>query len=395
MEPQSPWQGTWIESDKNGFAYVFHSQSNVPYVFLECHGQGFHSKVQLVMNTRTAEVVVQKVSNKQQMFKGELDQIKLPKDREIRMLDRLNALVRCPINEDAKGLNPRWPTYISYEAAPRSVTTGGQVSTVAQRVSYWTLCNGGCLADWSRSCKENAPKALIFPVSIVARCIAQVCETLEFMYTADSESIYHCDLHLSNVFVHFNNDNCELPDFLIGDLGLTRTASESLADTLETEEGNGLSTAPGPVSATAPCDIPPIGQRRQWDAGRFIACLEDITRDIFRTRAGEQSEELRGIRGLISLAAWLNSQEATLAARNPSSRPPSLRPIIDKAKMLEEAARVVESNTEAYKTFIAFAKARREKMFGHKKPFVVSVERGEAEQYGHRMIVGPWSLVKT
>ncbi|KXX73021.1 hypothetical protein MMYC01_210429 [Madurella mycetomatis] len=395
MESQSSWQGTRIEANKKGFAYVFHSQSEVPYVFLESYGQGFHNKVQLVMNTCTAELAVQKVSNDQLTFEGEFDLIKPPKDREIRMFDYLNALVRCPINEDAKRLNPRWPAYISYEAAPHFIKTGVQVSTVAQRVSYWKLCNGGCLADWSRSCKEDAPEALTFPISIMAQCIAQVCETLEFMYTADNEPIYHCDLHLSNVFVHFNNDDCDLPDFLIGDLGLTRTASESLADTLKSEERDSLGTAPGAVSMTTPPDIPPLGQRRQWDTGRFIACLEDITRDIFRTRAGEQSEELRGLRGLISLTAWLNSQEATLAARNPGSRPPSLRPIIDKAKMLEEAARAAELNTEAYKAFTAFAKSRREKMFGHNKPFVVSGEKEEAEQYGHMMIAGPWSLVKT
>ncbi|GAB1314583.1 Protein kinase domain-containing protein [Madurella fahalii] len=391
---ESFWRVIHTKAKEKGHVFIFHSQSGVPYVFLKSYGQGFQNKVQLVMNTDTTEIAVQKVSNDQMPLEGEFNLTKLPKDREIRMLDHLNALVRNPVNPDAIALNPRWATYISYEAAPHSIRLGARTNTVVRRVSYWKFCNGGCLADWSRSCKEDSPRTLVFPVSIVARCIAQVCQTLEFMYTADSKPIYHCDLHLSNIFVHFADDKGILPDFYIGDLGLTRTASESLADTLMKEQRDGLNAASGPVSVTTPPNIPPFGQRRQWDIGRFIDCLEEITRDIFRMKSGEQSESLTELRSLMSLVAWLNSQEAALAARNPTSRPPSLRPIMDRARKLEETARAIELNTEAYKAFCEFAHHRKHIIL-HSNPFVVSGEKSEAEEYGRMMVAGPWTVVRS
>lgn len=362
-----------VATGKQGHAYVFDSSSGESYIFLGHLAGGAQSIVQLVANIYTNEVVVRKVSKRRPLLTNGRSITDLPEDREIRILDHLTSLAHNPIN--AVTGTPRWAPYIGHEDISL-MSTWPRPAMVCSRVSYWKLCNGGSLVDWVRDWRmgpsENGPpqpfsltpdEPCPFPISIAARCIAQVSETLHFMYNAGREAVYHGDLHLGNVFVHFGERSDGLPDFYLGDFGWARTASEALADGLSLY-GGGLSNAslsgtntdqdspPSPPPGTAP-----PGQRRRWDMLRFSNSIKVMTQMVIPV-TGPRSDEAKGLERLITMLQWLNEQEALLAASNPHSRPHSLVEFIREARKLERSALLVEKNTEEFKNFIALGKKR-------------------------------------
>lgn len=400
-----------IQTGQNGqWAYVFKAKSGETYAYVQSLRGGFQNRVQLVTNLRTNEIVVQKVSYPWVSHGDGTEHVltELKKDREIRMLDHLNSLVKKPVNTEAKEWTPRWVSYLSYEHASTKIV--GKItgpSTGLSQVSYWKLCNGGALGDWVGDCREDE---VAFPVSVIARCVAQVCETLEFMYTAGREPVYHCDLHLRNILVHFEGDDCAVPDFYIADFGFARLASESLADTEVRYNREAALEGPGAgadsltnLTLIPPSHAPP-DERRVWDACRFFEGLQLFARPTLRKRYKSMGDEVRGLGQLLKLASWLNDQETVLARRNPSSNPPSLRSMIEKAKEVEKVALQVEVGTPEYKSFADFTRARVQRMFGGKKPFVftdgsslppekiILLAEKHAEE---KKIAGPWSLVES
>ncbi|KAK4114770.1 hypothetical protein N656DRAFT_796394 [Canariomyces notabilis] len=354
-----------------GFAYVFTSGTGEEYVYIRYLTQGAQSTVQLVLSTQTNEIVVQKV------FKIAVDPPKATAnqpatpmgdhadpDREVIIMRHLAALRKSPVNPEAEWLHPRWPELISSHDAPVSVVEKGEAKTILSRVSYWGLCNGGSLIDWVRAqADNNYTERPCFPVSIVARCIGQVCETLEFLYTAGEEPVYHFDLHLANIFIHFSSYTPDLPDFYLGDFGSARIASESLAHEAAKDRHRGGDDA--------------IPGRRVWDTGIFMASLSEfVWRPMFHHHLHlntERREDMLGLRDLMSKAAYLQSKENTAALTNPHSRPPSLLGVITAAKELEKKARDIEltSDKEAY-------------------------DKAAAEEDAHKKkIGGPWTIVRT
>ncbi|KAL2020572.1 hypothetical protein VTK56DRAFT_8160 [Thermocarpiscus australiensis] len=495
-----------IETGQEGYAYIFDARSGESYVFLRNLGEGGQSTVQLVANIYTRERVARKVSKR--TLPLPLPQAgqaaKLPEDREIRVLNHLNALVLNPFRHVT--LTPRWATCISHEDVPVTAGSGGtkshannnpntKVPCARVRVSYWKLCNGGSLADWaaaqwpwdddadddddnnnnnntnplSRSKSSSvsllplpllshAPRPPLarprprggggggggggeehhhhpfFPVSLVARCIAQVCETLHFMYAAGPEPVFHCDLHLGNVFVHFGDDNDNdddgRPDFYVGDFGWARTASEARADTevlygggggggvasspggyyYLTSEGGGVGGGLTPTTASPPPGTARPGQRRRWDIDRFGHAIDVLVRIAIPPRMPKDpdqppppSELARGLEALVETLNDLDDQDRALAQRNPRSAPPSLVRAIRKAKKLEHAAWMAERNTEAYRRFIEAGRRRTRQLMREGSPFVhtsgpdvpAEVRRSRAENYGRMNIAGPWCLIES
>jgi hypothetical protein len=186
-----------------------------------------------------------------------------------------------------------------------------------------------------------------FLVSLVARCISQVCETLHVMYHSGPEAVYHCDLHTYNIFLHFNpHCNGPLPDFYIGDFGLSRTATESLLDTKLLNSSDG-------AHYVRLGDTTPLGQRRRWDIGKFIAHLKHdcfIVNNAVPARPEQAAGDLQELMAMLTL---LDRQDQYLAACGPNSRPPSLLKVVRKAKELEMAALAVEQDTKQFKASIA------------------------------------------
>ena len=305
------------------------------------------------------------------------------------------------------------------------------------RVSYWILCNAGSLADWTRlwteSNKHNASAAL-FPVSFVARCVAHVCETLHVMYQTGPEAVYHCDLHMANVFVHFGSNRSGgssggLPDFYIGDFGWARTASEARVDGValyggggEEEVRAGMLSAwreahPGFEFPSPPPGVVPPGQRRRWDVARILEGLNmlvkfavpTVTAPVtggFMAPAADQpglSEQAVGLRRLVMMMKFLDEQDQVLAVRNEWSRPPYLLEVVREARKLEAVALAAEQGTEIFNAFLAMGRSQAEQISKDGRPFVYSsaesltpeLTKLHAVNYGEANIDGPWSLVES
>ncbi|KAK0716816.1 hypothetical protein B0T26DRAFT_645654, partial [Lasiosphaeria miniovina] len=80
-------------------------------------------------------------------------------------------------------------------------------------VSYWKLYNGG--TAWDCLGMNESFKGLYSPIG---RMVWQVAGTLKYMLEAGECPMFHCDLHLCNIFVDFGRDT-NLPDFYVGDFG--------------------------------------------------------------------------------------------------------------------------------------------------------------------------------
>lgn len=82
------------------------------------------------------------------------------------------------------------------------------------RVSYWDIYNGG-----------PGRLGVVPPYAVLARLVRQVCETLDFMYQAGPEAVYHGSLHGHNILAHWDGES-DLPDFYLSDFAWSTTAGQ-------------------------------------------------------------------------------------------------------------------------------------------------------------------------
>ncbi len=411
-------------AETTGYAFVFDSMSGDSYAFLQNLAEGSQCKVQLVANLATHQIVVQKVSKENLPLKdGHSSTTDFPEDQEIRTVQHLNSFARVDPCHPLISLTPRWTICLAHDTLP--TTTHGPDGPIPgyTHVSYWQFCNGGTIADWYRTWGRTATRdsddGPRFPVSFIARCIAQVCETLHVMYQVGPEAVYHCDLHLANIFVHFADGDANagpLPDFYIGDFGWARTATEARADAVrlygESGGSSSRSLSPGgggplPAPGTA---LPT--QRRRWDVERFFSALQGLrglalppssSNPLIPPGSQGLSKQEAGLQRLMRMMEWMDSQDGQLAARNPGSRPPSLMELVREAKMLEEVALAAEQGTEVFKELVEMGRSWVEKTKGEKPVvFTTPGEKGQlpettkqsAEEFGRAKVAGPWRLME-
>lgn len=325
-------------TETRGYAFVFDSVSGDSYAFLQKLAEGSQCKVQLVVNLATHQIVVQKVSKKYLPLEdGHNPTTDVPEDQEIRTLQHLNSFTLTDPFHPLASLTPRWITCLSYDTVPTTTPGPDGPIPVNTRVSYWQLCNGGAVVDWyrtwGRTATRDSDNGPPFPVSFIARCIAQVCETLHVMYQVGPEAVFHSDLHLANIFVHFDDDDANagpLPNFYIGDFGWARTATEARADGVRLYGDSGGSSSRsfssgGGVSPPAPGTAPPA-HRRRWDVERFYSALQGLRRLALPPSSSNPlippgpsglSEQEAGLQRLMMMVEWMDSQDQLLAARNP------------------------------------------------------------------------------
>ncbi|KAK4031786.1 hypothetical protein C8A01DRAFT_51253 [Parachaetomium inaequale] len=405
--------GGRVRTGKSGHAYIFNAKSGEFYIYNRELAVGAQSNVQLVTNVSTHEVVVRKVSRHRRDLKDESDLATMPRDNELRILDRLNSIRHNSVYPQP-GLTPRWTTCISHEDLA-IMSTGPRPRLQCAQVSYWKLCNGSDLADlssrWYRGEFGKEMLGHVFPVCLVARCIAQVCETLHFMYQAGPEAVYHNDLHLGNIFLHYDSrSNGGLPDFYLGDFGLAFTASEDLAG-----RAKQAPVAPGLFPG-----IDGPNERERWDVVTFRSAIENIdhyTR-IPLTEAFDPpspkppSEQSVRLQRLMYMLKFIDGQDEQLAARNPQSRPPSLLEVILEAKKLEASALEIERDTVPFKALMAWGRSLKARAL-REEPYVFESEKrpeppervhvfmqqqmrvAQAEKHGEDIVEGPWTLVES
>jgi hypothetical protein len=83
------------------------------------------------------------------------------------------------------------------------------------RTSYWDVCNGGTLFAFIDRCRCTSS---VLPVGLALHILLQILETLDLMYTALPQPVYHRDLHESNLMLHFGPGH-SVPDVYVIDFG--------------------------------------------------------------------------------------------------------------------------------------------------------------------------------
>ena len=194
------------------YGYVFESAKR-RFLFIRKFGAGAESVAQLVRDMDSGENLIRKVSANRLVRKLTSDSNRQPKKpREFIMLDA----IRHTFNP-----SPKFPFYLvdyNNHEYIKSNDTDPLGNPKYHSVSYWKLCNGRAVrTQWLTGHVHP-------PITAVARMVRQVLSTLHYLYTGGAQPIYHEDVHLGNVWMHWEADGA-LPDFYLGDF-----ADASFAD---------------------------------------------------------------------------------------------------------------------------------------------------------------------
>ena len=194
------------------YGYVFES-ANRRFLFIRKFGAGAESVAQLVKDMDSGDNLIRKVGANRLVRKLTLDSNRQPKKpREFVMLDA----IRDTFNPLSKF--PRYLVDYHHHEYIKSNDTDASGNPKYHSVSYWNLCNGRAVrTQWLTGHVHP-------PITAVARMVRQVLGTLQYLYTGGAQPIYHEDVHLGNVWMHWEADGA-LPDFYLGDL-----ADASFAD---------------------------------------------------------------------------------------------------------------------------------------------------------------------
>ncbi|KAL1840057.1 hypothetical protein VTJ49DRAFT_833 [Mycothermus thermophilus] len=385
-----------VETGKDGVAFLVRGGKYIVHKPIE---GGYQSHVQIVADVNTKELFVRKTSKKPFPPTGSEgpSSTDTPTDPEIRILKTLKTFpLRDPMYPD-EGLRPRWITCHRYYEVPDAFR-----ANKVTRVSYWKYYNGGSLHDMM----ENGVRV---PTSVLARCVAQVCETLHVMYHCGDEPIYHCDLHTRNILVHWPGGTTykNKPDFYIGDFGYARTATESLIDTecchgvdarfeqRQWERGHGRKYSPPPRVAPAGC-------RRRWDIALFLDTLShQLNKKIQWYGWSPLLQEL------FDTLRELDDRDRRMATRDPTSKPPSLISMARSARAIEVIALKAERDTEDYDAFLEKGRDAVRSLT-YRPPFVWDREKSrrpaatpfevlkkDAKEWGFENLGGDWTPIRS
>ncbi|KAK0655628.1 hypothetical protein B0T16DRAFT_487113 [Cercophora newfieldiana] len=199
------------QGERRQFFYAFRSEQRPLMLFTRAFGTGFSNAAQLVRDERTNSALIRRVGK----FRLRRDPKNIEKDeflplmpRGVSMIQYLHKLAAADRESGKPRFNP-WLTKCYEHHLIEDKNQDGD--TVYSSVSYWKLYNGGTFKTM-----ELLQGQTHVPVAVVARMMWQVLSTLDFMYRAPSEPIYHQDLHIENIFIHWEKDGI-LPDFYVGD----------------------------------------------------------------------------------------------------------------------------------------------------------------------------------
>ncbi|KAK3328190.1 hypothetical protein B0T19DRAFT_442106 [Cercophora scortea] len=305
---------------------------NREYRYIRPLGHGAQSKAELALDTATNQVVVRKTP-------VEADVINVsdvpPESWEIKVLDYLDGF-----DLSRTRLTPRWAQCVEFKSA--IVRKPGAEQGQYWPVTYWEFCNGSGMNDLL---DDSAPPV---PVTLLARCVAQVCETLEVMYQAGPKPVWHFDLHEGNIWLNWTTTST-LPDFIIGDFGYSQIGKESGDD----------------EDILAPNDVL-----------QFRQCVRMLLDNLERV-------------GLDVRTSAIMSQDA---------RPPTLVGVINAAKHLASVAQAVEGGTDEFNGYVSWARQRL--LPGHSlKPLTLwnppsRVDKAEQlKELAEHLVNGPCTMV--
>ncbi|KAM7219386.1 hypothetical protein V8F06_005285 [Rhypophila decipiens] len=168
------------------------------FIYLKDFGFGKESAAQLVRNVAT-------------------EPFRPVKPKEIEILEKMQTWPDMP------GVPRYLSECYSHEYIKVKETRFRGVGPLYRSVGMWRLCNGGSIFDATDfdSSADRDNYATLLPLVGWARYVWQIVGTLHFLGHGNPEGIplTHRDCHPGNIFIHWNDDDTLLPDFILGDFG--------------------------------------------------------------------------------------------------------------------------------------------------------------------------------
>lgn len=190
-----------MELHNTGYAHVFVDGED-HYLFVRVLGTGRDASAQLVVHVQTGELFVRKVE------KRLLDDEEKEKEDNERILFLVQSQARI------LGVQVNTAHLFSAEDVPASHRRGGQ-RLLYHRVKYFKFYNGGTLGGLCDSC---CTRSIACPPSVICKMIQQVVHALSFLYAMEPY-VVHGDAHVYNIFLHWDQDVSQEPEFFLGDFG--------------------------------------------------------------------------------------------------------------------------------------------------------------------------------
>jgi len=179
------------------------------YLFVKVLGKGNEGEAQLVVKRSTGELYVRKV------LRPRVENQPYGSTHEV-------SAVRLLQGYQTNGFDPRI-VHLEFDQDVQVTTS----TTWWARESYWSFHNAGNAAHWFYGEDKNFVSP---PVSLTARYLRHLYSSILFMRHGGHRVVYHRDLHLNNVLLHFE-EGARLPDAYVGDFGhagwLGRSAPQS------------------------------------------------------------------------------------------------------------------------------------------------------------------------
>ncbi len=354
------------------YGYVFES-ANRWFLFIRNFGAGAESVAQLVKNMDSGDNFIRKVSANRLVRKLTSDSNRQPKKpRELVILDAIR---------DTFDSSPEFPCYLVdyyHHEYIKSNDTDPSGNPKYHSVSYWKLYNGGAVqTQWLKG-------HVYPPITVVARMVCQVLGTLQYLYTGGAQPIYHEDVHLGNLWMHWEA-NRELPDFYLGDF-----ADASFADSKYTRL-----TLKEKVLVGRPVN----------DLHKFWLGLTLVVEKI-GARRGHDS---LGVLALRQLAAEMSAVVTRWKEASDTDAPPDLSELICRAEQVEiefgKAGVTDETGTEDYVKFVTVErnKALKVELEGamvvrtrRKEKALRPMDTSTARSVSVPLAIhGPWQLFKS
>lgn len=182
------------------YAHVFVDGED-KYVLVKVLATGSEASAQLVVHAQTGDLFVRKVG------KILLDGREKEKEDPERILFLMQSQARL------RDVQLNTAQLYSAEDVPAPQRGGREL--LYHRVKYFKFYNGGNLGDFRDACqtRDIAP-----PPSLICKMIQQVAHALSFMYSMNPY-VFHGDLHIENIFLHWDENISEGPEFILGDFG--------------------------------------------------------------------------------------------------------------------------------------------------------------------------------
>jgi hypothetical protein len=358
--------------DEERYAYMFRF-GNRRFLFIRHFGSGMQSVAQLVKDIDSGDNLVRKVPARRLLhFLLSDEDRRLKKPNEIRMLGVIEKTFKDP--------EPGLPAYISkcygHEFIRSKYPEKGR--QMYHSISYWQLYNGESVRTRWRLDPCSLP-----PASLIARMIRQVLSTLHYLYTAGDQPIYHDDLHLGNVWIHWPADTA-LPDFYLGDFSEASFANSKFRTaSFETQIRIGH-----PVN----------------DLRKFSSNIEDLLKKLDERPEYAVAYGQTGLGALGRLLKAMKSVVTDWETAANTLQPPSLKLLIRRAQDLEEifgeGGVADETQSKAYTEFVTEVRGKARE-FQREQPLIVCGSKQEAlrpmvvDGPGKSLlpILGPWQLV--